>query len=136
MILVDTSVWIDHLRSTEAHLSELLNEGRVCMHPHVLGEIALGSLKHRAVVLEAMQNLPPAIVATDDEVFRFIDHHALFGLGVGYTDAHLLAGLGVGYTDAHLLAATKLSPGTRLWTRDRRLGSATARLGIAYELAH
>jgi hypothetical protein len=62
-------------------------------------------------------------VATDDEVFRFIDDHALFGLGVGYTDAHLLA-------------ATKLSPGTRLWTRDRRLGSATARLGIAYELAH
>src|SRR5690606_41081041 len=77
MILVDTSVWIDHMRSTEAHLSELLNEGRVCMHPHVLGEIALGSLNHRAVVLEAMQNLPPAIVATDDEVFRFIDDHAL-----------------------------------------------------------
>ncbi len=123
MILVDTSVWIDHLRSTEAHLSELLNEGRVCMHPHVLGEIALGSLKHRAVVLEAMQNLPPAIVATDDEVFRFIDHHALFGLGVGYTDAHLLA-------------ATKLSPGTRLWTRDRRLSAASIRLGFAYALPH
>ncbi|MGQ5490912.1 type II toxin-antitoxin system VapC family toxin [Thauera sp. ZXT1-4] len=123
MILVDTSVWIDHLRRTDAHLSNLLNEGRVRMHPYVLGEIALGSLQNRTVVLEAMRGLPTVTVATDDEVFRFIGTHALFGLGIGYTDAHLLA-------------ATKLSPGTRLWTRDRRLSEAAARLGIAYELAH
>lgn len=123
MILVDTSVWIDHLRGTDAPLSELLNEGRVCMHPHVLGEIALGSLKNRAVVLESMRDLPQAAVATDEEVFRFIEDHALFGLGIGYTDAHLLA-------------ATKLSPGTQLWTRDRRLSTVSARLGLAYALPH
>jgi hypothetical protein len=123
MILVDTSVWIDHLRRTDAHLSNLLNEGRVRMHPYVLGEIALGSLQNRTVVLEAMRDLPTVNVATDDEVFRFIATHALFGLGIGYTDAHLLA-------------ATKLSPSTRLWTRDRRLSDAAARLGIAYELTH
>jgi predicted nucleic acid-binding protein len=123
MILVDTSVWIDHLRRTDAYLSSLLNEGRVRMHPHVLGEIALGSLQNRTVVLEAMRNLPTVTVATDDEVFRFIGAHALFGLGIGYTDAHLLA-------------ATKLSPGTRLWTRDRRLSDAAAQLRIAYELTH
>jgi hypothetical protein len=123
MILVDTSVWIDHLRRTDAHLSNLLNEGRVRMHPHVLGEIALGSLQNRTVVLEAMRDLPTVNVATDDEVFRFIATHALFGLGIGYTDAHLLA-------------ATKLSPSTRLWTRDRRLSDAAAQLRIAYELTH
>lgn len=123
MILVDTSVWIDHLRSSETHLSELLNEGRVCMHPHVLGEIALGSLKNRAIVLESMRDLPQAAVATEGEVFRFIGDHALFGLGIGYTDAHLLA-------------AAKLSPGTQLWTRDRRLSAASIRLGFAYALPH
>ncbi len=123
MILVDTSVWIDHLRCSEAPLCVLLNEGRVCMHPHVLGEIALGSLKNRKVVLDAMRDLPMASVATDEEVFRFIEQHALFGIGIGYTDAHLLA-------------ATKLSPGTQLWTRDRRLSSAGARLGLSYELPH
>ena len=121
MILVDTSVWIDHLRSSEAHLSELLNGGRVCMHPHVLGEIALGNLKNRAIVLESMRDLPQADVATEAEVFRFIGEHSLFGLGIGYTDAHLLA-------------AAKLSPSTQLWTRDRRLIAAGARLGLAYAL--
>lgn len=123
MILVDTSVWIDHLRSSEAHLSGLLNEGRVCMHPHVLGEIALGSLTNRATVLESMRDLPQAAVATEDEVFRFIKTHTLFGLGTGYTDAHLLA-------------AAKLTPGTQLWTRDRRLNTVSVRLGLAYALPH
>lgn len=121
MILVDTSVWIDHLRSSEAHLSGLLNEGRVCMHPHVLGEIALGNLKNRTIVLESMRDLPQAALATEAEVYRFIGDHALFGLGIGYTDPHLLA-------------AAKLSPGTQLWTRDRRLSAAGTRLGLAYAL--
>lgn len=121
MILVDTSVWIDHLRSSEAHLSGLLNAGRVCMHPHVLGEIAVGNLKNRAGVLESMRDLPQASVATEAEVFRFIDAHTLFGLDIGYTDAHLLA-------------ATRLAPGTQLWTRDRRLSAASVRLGLAYAL--
>lgn len=123
MILVDTSIWIDHLRGSDQHLSALLTEGRVVMHPHVLGEVALGSLKNRAAVLGAMSDLPPAVAATDDEVLRFIEAQGLFGLGIGYMDAHLLA-------------AVMLAPGTRLWTRDRRLSAASARLGLAYALAH
>ena len=123
MILVDTSVWIDHLRASDEHLSALLAEGRVLMHPYVLGEIALGILRNRAAVLGAMRDLPQAEAATADEVLRFIEAQALFGLGIGYIDAHLLA-------------AVMLAPGTRLWTRDRRLGAASARLGLAYALAH
>lgn len=123
MILVDTSIWIDHLRGSDAHLAGLLRDGRALMHPHVLGEIALGSLNNRAAVLGAMSDLPQTVVATDEEVLGFIDTHALFGLGIGYTDAHLLA-------------AAVLAPGTRLWTRDRRLGAASIRFRLAYGLAH
>lgn len=123
MILVDTSIWIDHLRGTDAGLAALLHEGQVLMHPHVLGEIALGSLKNRAAVLDAMSDLPQTVVATDEEVLGFIATHALFGLGIGFTDAHLLA-------------AAMLVPGTRLWTRDRRLSAASLRLGLAHVLSH
>ncbi|AVR88027.1 type II toxin-antitoxin system VapC family toxin [Thauera aromatica] len=123
MILVDTSIWIDHLRGSDQHLSALLAEGRVVMHPHVLGEVALGNLKNRTAVLGAMSDLPQAVAATDDEVLHFIEAQGLFGLGIGYMDAHLLA-------------AVMLAPGTRLWTRDRRLSTASARLGLAYALAH
>ena len=91
MILVDTSIWIDHLRGSDEHLSGLLAAGRVLMHPYVLGEVGLGNLKNRAAVLGAMSDLPLAVAATDDEVLRFIDARALFGLGIGYIDAHLLA---------------------------------------------
>ncbi|MCK2096873.1 type II toxin-antitoxin system VapC family toxin [Thauera aromatica] len=123
MILVDTSIWIDHLRGSDQHLFALLAEGRVVMHPHVLGEVALGNLKNRTAVLGAMSDLPQAVAATDDEVLHFIEAQGLFGLGIGYMDAHLLA-------------AVMLAPGTRLWTRDRRLSTASARLGLAYALAH
>lgn len=120
---MDTSIWIDHLRGTEPHLSELLNNGQVCMHPHVLGEIALGSLRNQTLVLDAMRDLPQATVATDEEVYQFVEDHALFGLGIGYTDAHLLA-------------AARLSPGTQLWTRDRRLGLVATRLTLAFTATH
>lgn len=123
MILVDTSIWIDHLRRSDEHLSGLLLGGSVLMHSYVLGELALGNLKNRAAVLGSMSDLPQSVVATDDEVLRFIDTHALFGLGIGYIDAHLLA-------------AVMLSPGATLWTRDRRLSAASARLGLAYSQAH
>lgn len=84
MILVDTSIWIDHLRRSDEHLSGLLLGGSVLMHSYVLGELALGNLKNRAAVLGSMSDLPQSVVATDDEVLRFIDTHALFGLGIGY----------------------------------------------------
>ncbi|MFC3110324.1 type II toxin-antitoxin system VapC family toxin [Undibacterium arcticum] len=123
MILVDTSVWIDHLRHGDAELTRLLNAGQVLSHRFVTGELALGSLQNRDMVLGALQDLPQACVATDEEVMRFIAQHALFGTGIGYIDAHLLA-------------AMRLSPGASLWTRDKRLLAASARLGLSANLTH
>ncbi|MDP1679927.1 MAG: type II toxin-antitoxin system VapC family toxin [Candidatus Nitrotoga sp.] len=115
---MDTSVWIDHLRQGDAELTELLNTGQVLAHRFVTGELALGSLQNRDRVLGALQDLPQAGVATDAEVMSFIAHHALFGIGIGYIDAHLLA-------------AVRLLPGTLLWTRDKRLLAASARLELS-----
>ncbi|HHQ41149.1 MAG TPA: type II toxin-antitoxin system VapC family toxin, partial [Chromatiales bacterium] len=116
MILVDTSVWIDHLRTGEPHLVALLERSQVLMHPFVLGELACGNLRRRADVLRHLGALPRSPVATDDEVLRFIEVHRLMGKGIGWIDVHLLA-------------AVALSPGTRLWTRDRRLDTVARTLG-------
>lgn len=118
MILVDTSVWVDHLRLDNATLAELLERGLALMHPFVIGELALGNLRQRELVLRMLSRLPKIAVATDAEVLRFIDHHSLFGRGVGYVDVHLLA-------------AAKLTAGSRLWTFDKRLNDVAAQLGIA-----
>ncbi len=123
MILVDTSVWIDHLRYGDAGLTALLNTGQVLGHRFVMGELALGNLQNRDMVLDSLQDLPQAGVATDEEVMHFIAQHALFGIGIGYIDAHLLA-------------AVRLSPGALLWTRDKRLLGASARLGLSANLTH
>ncbi|SAL40320.1 PilT protein-like protein [Caballeronia choica] len=123
MILVDTSVWIDHLRSGEPTLQALLEQNRVTTHPFVIGEISLGSLRQRDVVLDALNDLPHATVAMDSEVFRMIGDQMLHGLGIGYVDAHLLA-------------AVRLTPGSRLWTRDRRLNAVAERLGVAAQVLH
>ncbi len=118
MILVDTSVWIDHLRSGNSALTELLNTGQVLAHAFVTGELALGNLRQRDTILNALRDLPQANIATDDEVLSFISQHALFGLGIGYVDAHLLA-------------AVRLTPAASLWTRDKRLLNAAEQLGLA-----
>ena len=123
MILVDTSIWIDHLRQHDERLSQLLNQGQVLGHPFVTGELALGNLQNRDVVLGALQNLPQAPLASENEVFGFIRQNALYGLDIGYVDAHLLA-------------AARLAPGTTLWTRDKRLLSTDSRLGLAETAAH
>jgi predicted nucleic acid-binding protein len=123
MILVDTSVWIDHLRSGDVELTKLLNTGQVLTHRFVIGELALGSLQNRNNVLSALQNLPQVTIASDVEVLHFIEAHALFGKGIGYVDAHLLA-------------AVRLSPGTLLWTRDKRLLAESVRLGLCANVAH
>lgn len=121
MILVDSSVWIDHLRSRDPSLSDLLYRGQVLAHPFVVGEIALGSLRQRDVIVSAMQALPKAACADDDEVLGLIEARALHGRGIGYVDAHLLA-------------AVLLTPGSQLWTRDRRLGGVAHEWGVAPEL--
>ena len=79
MILVDTSIWVDHLRAGNATLAELLEAGRVLTHPFVIGELALGALRQRVAVMSALSDLPSAVVATEAEVLAFIDRHALFG---------------------------------------------------------
>lgn len=118
MILADTSVWIDHLRTRDPTLERLLMEGRVLSHPFVIGELALGNLRQRDVVLTALADLPQAATAEDHELLSFIERQTLHGLGIGYVDAHLLA-------------ATCLTPDARLWTRDKRLRSVAERLGCA-----
>jgi predicted nucleic acid-binding protein len=118
VILVDTSVWVDHLRAGDAALSKLLNAGMVLGHPFVTGELALGNLRQREVVLTSLSELPFISVATDNEVLHFIGRHALFGRGIGYIDAHLLA-------------AVRLTAGTTLWTKDRRLQGVAVELGLA-----
>ncbi len=124
MILVDTSVWVDHLRRGDPGLVDLLERSAVVMHPFVVGEIACGSLSDRKALLELLQDLPPAVVATDDEVMQFIERQALHGKGIGYVDVHLLA-------------SVALTGGARLWTRDQKLRQAAAALGCAHpEPAH
>jgi len=121
MILADTSVWVDHLRRGDAKLAELLNAGQVLSHRFVIGELALGNLRNRDVVLEALQNLPEASIATDQEVLHFIARHALSGRGIGYVDVHLLV-------------AAQLSHGASLWTRDKCLHAESIRLGLSANL--
>lgn len=117
MILVDTSVWIDHLRAGNADLARLLETGLVATHPLVVGELAMGNLHARDTLLGLLRALPQAVVAADEEVLAYVARHGLFGIGIGYADAHLLA-------------ATQLTAGASLWTRDRRLREAAGRLGI------
>jgi predicted nucleic acid-binding protein len=119
LILVDTSVWADHLRAGDPALSDLLNAGSVLSHPFVIGELALGHLRRRNSVLELLSNLPRASIASDAEVLHFIGAAAIFGRGVGYIDAHLLA-------------ASRLTADARLWTRDKRLHAVAAALGLAF----
>lgn len=119
MILVDTSVWVDHLRSGDPRLAALLERGEVLMHPWVVGELACGHLRARRQVLALLEGLPVATLATHNEVLVLIEGHPL-------------AGRGIGYLDAHLLAAARLS-GSWLWTLDRRLASLAAELGVAWD---
>lgn len=120
MILVDTSVWVDHLRSGNPALVELLNGGRVLGHPWVVGELALGNLAERAEILRLLGSLPQAEVATEPEVMALIDNHRLYGSGIGYVDAQLLA-------------STLLTVGSTMWTVDRRLAEIALRLDCSFD---
>lgn len=122
MILVDTSVWIDHLRAGNATLARLLDGGLVIAHPWVIGELALGSLRARREVIALLGGLPQAESATPSEVLALVDRHKLCGLGIGYVDAQLLA-------------ATKLSRDATLWSADRPVAAAARRLGCSFDPA-
>lgn len=120
MILVDTAVWIDHLHRGEPSLVAMLQRNRVCTHPLVVMELALGRLAHRADVLDNLRRLPRALTATDAEMFAFIETREL-------------AGRGLSAVDAHLLASAVLTPHARLWTRDKRLHDRAHALGVAWQ---
>lgn len=119
MILVDTSVWVSHLRDHDRRLTALLQSNQVWIHPMVVGELACGNLRNRKGVLTLLGNLPQVATATHEEVLLFIERHRLMGSGIGYVDAHLLA-------------AAVFSEPVRLWTQDLRLKNVAAELSVAY----
>jgi predicted nucleic acid-binding protein len=119
VILVDTSVWVRHLRYLDETLTEQLNAEEVLAHPFVIGELALGNLRQRDLVLSSLQELPQASVASHEEVLQLIHAGALFGTGIGYVDAHLLA-------------SARLAVGATLWTRDKRLQAAASKLRLEW----
>lgn len=119
MVLVDTSVWIDHLRSNEPEMASLHDGRQIFVHPMVIGELACGNLPNRYDVLEHLEGLPQITVATDEEVLFFIEHHRLMGTGIGYIDAHLLTSI-------------VLHRRTQLWTRDRRVMAVADELDIRF----
>lgn len=119
MILVDTSVWVDHLRVGDPILASLLDADRILGHPWVVAEIALGSLKSRATVLDLLDGLPQAPAASIEELRHVIEERALFSRGIGLVDVGLLA-------------SCLLIPGSRLWTRDKRLAAVADELTLAF----
>lgn len=120
MILVDTSIWIDHLRAGDPDLIGLLEHRRVLGHSWVTGELALGQLSGRREILTLLGNLPQATIANASEVMALIENRQLYGIGIGFVDAQLLA-------------STLLTTDAGLWARDKRLQSAAAKLGIGTE---
>ncbi len=120
MILVDSSVWIDHLKVPNQALADLMDRERLLMHPMVIGEVALGSLRDRAEVLGRLSQLPSARIASHQHVMLMIEGRRLFGSGIGYVDAHLLA-------------SARVTPECGLWTRDKRLRAAAERMDLFRE---
>ena len=117
MILVDTSVWIDHLRIGNSALAALLNNALVSTHPFVIGELACGNLRNRDEVLRLLSGLPQAPIASQAEVLYFIERNELMGRGIGFIDAHLLA-------------ASALDDRLAILTRDKRLQRVATDLNL------
>lgn len=115
-MLVDTSIWVDHLRRRDARFAELLENGLVWTHPFVIGELACGNLANRAEVLELIGALPSAPVADHHEVLAFVENRRVMGLGLGWIDVHLLASAVLGSLP--------------LWTSDKRLSAVVRTLGL------
>ena len=120
MILVDSSVWIDHFNKSDSHLIEILDQSEVSVHPMVIGELALGGIRDRGTVLDLLDDLPPAENASHPEVMALIETRQLYGRGLSFVDAQLLA-------------SAAISPETSLWTRDKRLRSAALEMGTAHQ---
>ncbi len=119
MILVDTSVWINHLRSSERHLEKLLFDGKVLCHTHIIGELACGNIKNRKEIISLLQALPMAPHIEFNEYLYFIDKNKLNGRGIGFVDVHLLASAQLGQV--------------KLWTVDKRLRTTAVEFGLDYQ---
>ncbi len=118
MVLVDTSVWVAHLRDGGIGLEALLNEGHVVCHSFIVGELACGNLRSRSEILSLLRAPPVAVHAEHEEVMQFIENHKLMGKGLGYIDMHLLASA----------ILNKIA----LWTLDKKLNDSSSKLGLAY----
>ena len=118
MILVDTSIWVDHLRRGSHELASLLQRVEVATHPFVIGELSCGNLKNRKAILELLAELPRVTLAEHEEVLELVESRELMGNGIGWMDAHLLA--------------SALLSGTPIWTADKKLRSLSAVLGVLY----
>jgi len=118
MVLVDTSVWVSHLRDGNAELANLLHNGAVLCHPLIVGELACGNLTDRSVILSFLQLLPMSIEAEHEEVLSFIENNRLMGKGIGYVDVQLIA--------------SAVLTGIPFWTFDKKLAQATDSLHIKF----
>ena len=118
MVLVDTSIWVSHLRKGNPHLETLLMDGEVICHPFIIGELACGHIKNRKEILSLLQALPMAETAEHQEVLHFLEYNLLMGKGLGYIDVHLLA--------------SALLTEIPLWTSDRKLKAASSELNASY----
>lgn len=118
MIVIDTSIWVDHFRAADTHMTDLLDGELVLMHPWIVGELACGNLSTRLVTLSSLRKLPQVPVAHEDEVLFMIEQHKFMSRGIGYIDMHLLA-------------SARLN-GANLWSRDKRLMRAAMDLQVAH----
>lgn len=118
MVLVDTSVWVEHLRKGNAELKTLLNRGEVICHPFIVGELACGSIKNRSEILSLLRSLPTSVQSENEEVLQFIETHDLMAKGAGYIDMHL--------------SASAVLTGVTIWTFDKNLAKICELLNIGY----
>jgi predicted nucleic acid-binding protein len=119
MVLVDTSIWVEHLRKGNRQLERLLTDAEVICHPFIIGELACGNINNRNEILSLLKSLPLAPVLEFDEFLFFIDENQLMGIGIGFVDVHILA-------------SAKLA-GTLLWTADKKLESVAIELSLNYK---
>jgi len=117
MVLVDTSIWVDHFRQGVSLLDDLLTSGQVATHPFVIGELACGNLTNRTEILTLLSSLPSLKTANHTEALHLVETHGLHGTGIGWIDVHLLS--------------SALLNHVPIWTRDRKLNAAARTLGIA-----
>ena len=118
MVLVDTSVWVDHLRGKPSRLAELLEEGSVVCHPFIIGELACGNIRNRDEILDLLQALPLATAADHAEVLHLLQENRIYGRGLGWVDAHLLA--------------SAMLTGCSLWTKDKSLATVAEEFHQSY----